>query len=322
MGKFFKIAEHGMSVGSMVKDVNPSCPHHGAKGKVVKSYPHQITFIVVNKGPKYKPGDKLTKTIDQMEKVAIGKTDPTKRPPRINNIALANFPTKSTVGKAPEQFPMYAPEAKYNNMSKKANVNFKEDTPDWVKDYVNAILAQEAKQSPTYKMDRRGKPITTIDSPLTDDQLDKVKNIHNHNLSELKFKSTPKDLLWNEYKGSLTKDQFEKMLKDKKVNIDKQIALDKNEPEILEFGPGGKRMVKDDSYSDLTPKNLNKPVHVRVLTSDDYNKKVSPRSVGVYNPMNRQITLKAKHVKNDQDAGYASDVTSHELRHALHPVSN
>lgn len=70
MGKFFKTAMHRMGVGSMVKDVNPTCPHHGAKGKVLKSYPHKVTFIVINKGSKYKPGDVLTKTIDQMEKVA------------------------------------------------------------------------------------------------------------------------------------------------------------------------------------------------------------------------------------------------------------
>ena len=70
MGKFFKTASHDMGVGSSVKDINPSCPHYGAKGKVVKAYPHQITFIVSNKGGKYKPGDKLTKTIEQMEKTS------------------------------------------------------------------------------------------------------------------------------------------------------------------------------------------------------------------------------------------------------------
>ena len=59
-----------MEVGSTVKDINPTCPHHGAKGKVVKAYPNEITFIVMNKGKNYKPGDKLTKTISQMEKTA------------------------------------------------------------------------------------------------------------------------------------------------------------------------------------------------------------------------------------------------------------
>ena len=78
MGKFFKIA-HGMSEGSMVKDINPSCPHHGAKGKVVKAYPHKITFIVSNKGDNYKPGDTLTKTIDQMEKTAWSSMDTDKK---------------------------------------------------------------------------------------------------------------------------------------------------------------------------------------------------------------------------------------------------
>ena len=65
-----KVASHNMAVGESVKDINPSCPHFGAKGKVVKSYPHKITFIVSNKGSKYNPGDKLTKTIDQMVKTS------------------------------------------------------------------------------------------------------------------------------------------------------------------------------------------------------------------------------------------------------------
>ena len=73
MGKFFKLA-HGMDVGSMVEDINKSCPHHGAKGKVVKSYPNEITFIVSNKGENYEPGDKLTKTISQMEKIGGDET--------------------------------------------------------------------------------------------------------------------------------------------------------------------------------------------------------------------------------------------------------
>jgi len=100
MSKFFKIA-HGMDVGSMVEDINKSCPHHGARGKVVKAYPNQVTFIVVNKGKNFRPGDKLTKTISQMEKVAIAKTDPVKRPPRINNIGLSTRPVTSTVGQVP-----------------------------------------------------------------------------------------------------------------------------------------------------------------------------------------------------------------------------
>jgi hypothetical protein len=100
MGKFFKIASHGMGVGAMVKDINPSCPHHGAKGKVSKAYPHKVTFIVVNKGEKYSPGDKLTKTIDQMEKIAQAdpnsiaqvaeqnnKPIPVPNPPAVNNAA-------------------------------------------------------------------------------------------------------------------------------------------------------------------------------------------------------------------------------------------
>ena len=76
MGKFFKTAGHNMVEGSMVKDINPTCPHHGAKGKVIRSYPNEVTFIVANKGENYKPGDKLTKTISQMEKTSkLNKSD-------------------------------------------------------------------------------------------------------------------------------------------------------------------------------------------------------------------------------------------------------
>ena len=53
----------------MVKDVNPTCPHNGAIGKVKSVNPKSVVFIVKNKGDNYEPGDVLDKTHDQMEKL-------------------------------------------------------------------------------------------------------------------------------------------------------------------------------------------------------------------------------------------------------------
>jgi len=75
-GKFMNkkaARRHEMGIGSVVKDINPTCPHKGARGEVVKSYPDKVTFIVDNEGPTYSPGDKLTKTIEQMRKTAGSK---------------------------------------------------------------------------------------------------------------------------------------------------------------------------------------------------------------------------------------------------------
>ena len=51
----------------MVKDVNPTCPHNGAIGKVKSINPKSVIFVVVNKGKNYQPGDVLDKTHDQMD---------------------------------------------------------------------------------------------------------------------------------------------------------------------------------------------------------------------------------------------------------------
>ena len=64
-----KINEYEYKVGDMVKDVNPTCPHNGAIGKVKSVNPKSVVFIVKNKGDNYEPGDVLDKTHDQMEKV-------------------------------------------------------------------------------------------------------------------------------------------------------------------------------------------------------------------------------------------------------------
>ena len=60
-------------LGDMVKDVNPTCPHYGAMGKVTSMNPKSVIFIVKNKGENYKPGDVLEKTHDQMEKINENK---------------------------------------------------------------------------------------------------------------------------------------------------------------------------------------------------------------------------------------------------------
>jgi hypothetical protein len=57
----------------MVKNTNPSCPHHGSQGIVNKitSMPDDIgqliKYIVTNQGDNYRSGDQLTKTVDQLE---------------------------------------------------------------------------------------------------------------------------------------------------------------------------------------------------------------------------------------------------------------
>jgi len=55
--------------GDIVKDVNPSCPHHGAMGKVKSVNPKSVVFVVMNKGKNFKPGMELEKSHDQMKKM-------------------------------------------------------------------------------------------------------------------------------------------------------------------------------------------------------------------------------------------------------------
>jgi uncharacterized protein (DUF305 family) len=58
-------------VGDIVKNKNTSCPHHGSMGVVNKLMDIPMkgvvaVYTVTNNGPTYSPGDKLTKTIDQL----------------------------------------------------------------------------------------------------------------------------------------------------------------------------------------------------------------------------------------------------------------
>ena len=64
-----ELKEYTYGVGDVVKDVNPSCPHYGAMGKVKSVNPRSVVFIVKNKGDNFKPGQELEKTHDQMKKI-------------------------------------------------------------------------------------------------------------------------------------------------------------------------------------------------------------------------------------------------------------
>jgi len=77
-----KVASEGIikenytfGVGDIVKNKNTSCPHHGSMGVVKKlmNLPNEmgtvVLYTVTNSGPTYKPGDVLSKTIDQLEPI-------------------------------------------------------------------------------------------------------------------------------------------------------------------------------------------------------------------------------------------------------------
>ena len=61
-----KVNEYTYGKGDIVKDINPTCPHYGAVGKVKSVNPKSVVFVVMNKGKNYKPGDVLDKSHDQM----------------------------------------------------------------------------------------------------------------------------------------------------------------------------------------------------------------------------------------------------------------
>ena len=66
------VNEYTYGVGDIVKDINPTCPHNGAMGKVKSVSPKSVVFVVMNKGKNYQPGDVLDKTHDQMKKMEEG----------------------------------------------------------------------------------------------------------------------------------------------------------------------------------------------------------------------------------------------------------
>ena len=81
-GEIFEDHHYTFGVGDIVKNKNGSCPHHGSMGivKKVMELPNEMgtvaIYTVINSGPTYKPGDSLTKTIDQLEPItAIGSSE-------------------------------------------------------------------------------------------------------------------------------------------------------------------------------------------------------------------------------------------------------
>ena len=68
-----ELSEYTYGVGDVVKDVNPTCPHYGAKGKVKSVNPRSVVFVVMNKGKNFKPGMELEKSHDQMKKMNENK---------------------------------------------------------------------------------------------------------------------------------------------------------------------------------------------------------------------------------------------------------
>ena len=63
-----ELSEYTYGSGDIVKDVNPTCPHYGAMGKVKSVGPRSVVFVVMNKGKNFKPGMELEKSHDQMKK--------------------------------------------------------------------------------------------------------------------------------------------------------------------------------------------------------------------------------------------------------------
>ena len=64
-----ELSEYTYGTGDVVKDVNPTCPHYGAEGKVKSVNPKSVVFVVMNKGKNFKPGQELEKSHDQMKKI-------------------------------------------------------------------------------------------------------------------------------------------------------------------------------------------------------------------------------------------------------------
>jgi len=70
-----KEEHYTFGTGDIVKNKNPKCKHFGSMGIVdkVMDLPNMVgkvaVYTVTNNGDTYKTGDKLTKTVDQLEKI-------------------------------------------------------------------------------------------------------------------------------------------------------------------------------------------------------------------------------------------------------------
>ena len=63
---------HGVNFGTgdLVNNTNTNCVHYGSKGIVIQiPYEGYIRYTVTNSGDSFKPGDILTKTSNQLEKI-------------------------------------------------------------------------------------------------------------------------------------------------------------------------------------------------------------------------------------------------------------
>jgi len=65
-----ELSEYTYGVGDIVKDVNPTCLHYGAIGKVKEVNPKYVKFVVMNNGDRFKKGQTLEKSHDQMKKMS------------------------------------------------------------------------------------------------------------------------------------------------------------------------------------------------------------------------------------------------------------
>jgi len=66
----FKGHDYTFGTGDIINNRNPNCTHYGSKGIVIQ-IPQKglVRYTVTNSGDTYKPGDILTKTKDQLEKI-------------------------------------------------------------------------------------------------------------------------------------------------------------------------------------------------------------------------------------------------------------
>ena len=73
--RYIEPSKYTFGVGDIVKNKNTSCPHAGSMGVVKKlmDLPKDmgtvVMYTVTNKGTTYRPGDVLTKTMDQLEPI-------------------------------------------------------------------------------------------------------------------------------------------------------------------------------------------------------------------------------------------------------------
>ena len=69
------LEEYTFGTGDIIQNKNPKCKHFGSKGIIDKvmdlpGYVGKVAiYTVTNNGDTYSPGDKLTKTVDQLEKI-------------------------------------------------------------------------------------------------------------------------------------------------------------------------------------------------------------------------------------------------------------